>query len=57
MLVERELTPAALWDEVLSLTADDARRGRMEAAARERARPHAAREIAERLHTLLGGRP
>jgi UDP-N-acetylglucosamine--N-acetylmuramyl-(pentapeptide) pyrophosphoryl-undecaprenol N-acetylglucosamine transferase len=55
MLVERELTPAKLWGDVLALTADDERRARMEAAARERAQPHAAREIAERLHTLIAG--
>jgi UDP-N-acetylglucosamine--N-acetylmuramyl-(pentapeptide) pyrophosphoryl-undecaprenol N-acetylglucosamine transferase len=55
MLVERELTPAKLWRDVLALTADDERRARMQAAARERAHPHAAREIAERLHTLIAG--
>lgn len=53
MLVERDLTPARLWTEVLSLAGDDERRGRMIAAARGRARPNAAREIADRLHSLV----
>jgi UDP-N-acetylglucosamine--N-acetylmuramyl-(pentapeptide) pyrophosphoryl-undecaprenol N-acetylglucosamine transferase len=53
MLVEKALTPGRLWAEVLALTGDDERRARMEVAAHERARPHAAREIAERLHSLL----
>jgi UDP-N-acetylglucosamine--N-acetylmuramyl-(pentapeptide) pyrophosphoryl-undecaprenol N-acetylglucosamine transferase len=53
MLVEKELTPERLWTEVLSLTGDDARRAAMVAAARERARPDAAREIAEHLYRLV----
>jgi UDP-N-acetylglucosamine--N-acetylmuramyl-(pentapeptide) pyrophosphoryl-undecaprenol N-acetylglucosamine transferase len=53
MLIERELTPESLWLEVVSLTGDHERRGRMQAAARERARPDAAREIAARLHELV----
>jgi UDP-N-acetylglucosamine--N-acetylmuramyl-(pentapeptide) pyrophosphoryl-undecaprenol N-acetylglucosamine transferase len=53
MLVERELTPERLWTEVLSLAGDAARRADMERAARQRARPDAARDIARHLHALL----
>jgi UDP-N-acetylglucosamine--N-acetylmuramyl-(pentapeptide) pyrophosphoryl-undecaprenol N-acetylglucosamine transferase len=53
MLVEKALSPQRLWTEVLSLTGDDDRRAVMVAAAHDRARPHAAREIAERLHALM----
>jgi UDP-N-acetylglucosamine--N-acetylmuramyl-(pentapeptide) pyrophosphoryl-undecaprenol N-acetylglucosamine transferase len=53
MLPERELTPERLWNDVLALTGDDNRRARMTAAARERARPNAAREIASHLHALI----
>jgi UDP-N-acetylglucosamine--N-acetylmuramyl-(pentapeptide) pyrophosphoryl-undecaprenol N-acetylglucosamine transferase len=53
MLVEKELTPERLWTEVLSLTGDDARRAAMVAAALDRARPDAAREIAEHLYRLV----
>ncbi len=52
-LPERELTPDRLWGDLFELTADSARRERMTAAARERARPHAAREIARRLLELV----
>jgi UDP-N-acetylglucosamine--N-acetylmuramyl-(pentapeptide) pyrophosphoryl-undecaprenol N-acetylglucosamine transferase len=54
MLTEKDLTPERLWRDVLSLTADDARREAMARAARERARPEAARRIAEKLHSLIG---
>jgi UDP-N-acetylglucosamine--N-acetylmuramyl-(pentapeptide) pyrophosphoryl-undecaprenol N-acetylglucosamine transferase len=53
MLVERELSPEKLWAEILSLTGDDARRAGMQAAARERAHPNAAREIADHLYRLI----
>jgi UDP-N-acetylglucosamine--N-acetylmuramyl-(pentapeptide) pyrophosphoryl-undecaprenol N-acetylglucosamine transferase len=53
MLVERELTPAGLWVEMLALAADDVRRERMREAALLRARPDAAREIALRLQALM----
>jgi UDP-N-acetylglucosamine--N-acetylmuramyl-(pentapeptide) pyrophosphoryl-undecaprenol N-acetylglucosamine transferase len=53
MLIERELTPEQLWRELLRVSGDAERRGRMAAAARERARPHAARDIARKLATLL----
>jgi UDP-N-acetylglucosamine--N-acetylmuramyl-(pentapeptide) pyrophosphoryl-undecaprenol N-acetylglucosamine transferase len=52
-LPESELTPARLWEELSSLTADDERRSRMTERARERARPEAARRIAEDLLRLL----
>jgi UDP-N-acetylglucosamine--N-acetylmuramyl-(pentapeptide) pyrophosphoryl-undecaprenol N-acetylglucosamine transferase len=53
MLVEKDLTPERLWTEILALTGDDARRAEMENAARERARPDAAREIADHLYRLI----
>lgn len=53
MLVERELTPEKLWSELLRVTGDASLRAQMGAAARERARPHAARDIARRLAALL----
>jgi UDP-N-acetylglucosamine--N-acetylmuramyl-(pentapeptide) pyrophosphoryl-undecaprenol N-acetylglucosamine transferase len=52
-LPETELTPEHLWREIGSLAGDDARRQQMTARARERARPNAAREIAEKLLTLM----
>lgn len=53
MVEEKELTPAALWSEVLALTGDRARRDAMRKAALERARPDAAREIARSLLSLV----
>jgi len=53
MLVEKELTAERLWQEVIALTGDTARRERMRTAAQERARPDAAREIARHLHRLI----
>jgi UDP-N-acetylglucosamine--N-acetylmuramyl-(pentapeptide) pyrophosphoryl-undecaprenol N-acetylglucosamine transferase len=52
-LAEAELTDERLWREIVSLAGDDARRQQMSARARERARPNAAREIAQKLLTLL----
>jgi UDP-N-acetylglucosamine--N-acetylmuramyl-(pentapeptide) pyrophosphoryl-undecaprenol N-acetylglucosamine transferase len=52
-LPEREVTPERLWSELASLVAEDTRRVAMAERARERAHPHAARAIAERLVTLL----
>jgi UDP-N-acetylglucosamine--N-acetylmuramyl-(pentapeptide) pyrophosphoryl-undecaprenol N-acetylglucosamine transferase len=52
-LPEPQLTAERLWSELLALAADGARRGEMAGRARERARPHAAREIAERLFMLV----
>jgi UDP-N-acetylglucosamine--N-acetylmuramyl-(pentapeptide) pyrophosphoryl-undecaprenol N-acetylglucosamine transferase len=54
LVAERELTPKRLWSELLSLAGDAERRARMAAAARERARPNAARDIAEHLLRLVG---
>lgn len=53
MLLERELSGERLWQELMRLTRDDSLRARMSAAARERARPNAARDIARKLVTLL----
>ncbi|HEX7049155.1 MAG TPA: undecaprenyldiphospho-muramoylpentapeptide beta-N-acetylglucosaminyltransferase [Longimicrobiales bacterium] len=50
---EAELTPERLWSEIRGLAGDAARRETMAARARERARPDAAREVAERLAALL----
>lgn len=52
-LPESELTPERLWSELLSLVGDDARREAIAAAARQRARPDAARDIARQLLTLV----
>jgi UDP-N-acetylglucosamine--N-acetylmuramyl-(pentapeptide) pyrophosphoryl-undecaprenol N-acetylglucosamine transferase len=52
-LPEREVTPERLWSELASLVAEDTRRVAMAERARQRAHPHAARAIAERLVTLL----
>jgi UDP-N-acetylglucosamine--N-acetylmuramyl-(pentapeptide) pyrophosphoryl-undecaprenol N-acetylglucosamine transferase len=53
---EKDLTGAALWAHVLDLASDARRRGRMGAAARERARPTAAHDIAADIATFLPGR-
>jgi UDP-N-acetylglucosamine--N-acetylmuramyl-(pentapeptide) pyrophosphoryl-undecaprenol N-acetylglucosamine transferase len=53
MLREQDLTSARLWSDVLALTADRQRREAMAAAARERAQPNAALEIAAHLHRLI----
>jgi UDP-N-acetylglucosamine--N-acetylmuramyl-(pentapeptide) pyrophosphoryl-undecaprenol N-acetylglucosamine transferase len=53
-IAERELTPERLWQELSSLAADGGRRRAMSEAARERARPDAARAIAEHLLRLVG---
>jgi UDP-N-acetylglucosamine--N-acetylmuramyl-(pentapeptide) pyrophosphoryl-undecaprenol N-acetylglucosamine transferase len=50
---EEGLTGAVLWDRVRSLANDGALRGRMRAAALERARPSAAHEIALDIAALL----
>ena len=50
---ERELTPDRLWQHVSTLAADRERRTDMAAAARQRARPEAAREIAAQLLRLV----
>jgi UDP-N-acetylglucosamine--N-acetylmuramyl-(pentapeptide) pyrophosphoryl-undecaprenol N-acetylglucosamine transferase len=53
MIEERTLTPERLWQEIVALTGDDERRAAMQHAARSRARPNAAREIAQHLQSLI----
>jgi UDP-N-acetylglucosamine--N-acetylmuramyl-(pentapeptide) pyrophosphoryl-undecaprenol N-acetylglucosamine transferase len=53
MLLEKDLSGSRLWHELIRITNDAPLRSRMAAAAQERARPNAAREIAQRLSTLL----
>jgi UDP-N-acetylglucosamine--N-acetylmuramyl-(pentapeptide) pyrophosphoryl-undecaprenol N-acetylglucosamine transferase len=53
MLVERETTSQKLWSELMRIAGDAQLRNRMSAAARERARPNAARDIANKLASLL----
>ena len=52
---EKDLTGAALWGHVLDLASDARLRGRMGAAARKRARPTAAHDIAADIATFLPG--
>jgi UDP-N-acetylglucosamine--N-acetylmuramyl-(pentapeptide) pyrophosphoryl-undecaprenol N-acetylglucosamine transferase len=56
MLLESELTGARLWEELTQLTSDAELRQRMALAARERARPNAACDIAQHLAALLDER-
>ena len=53
MLIERELTADKLWNELMRVTNDSALHTKMSAAAKERARPNAARDISQRLAALL----
>jgi UDP-N-acetylglucosamine--N-acetylmuramyl-(pentapeptide) pyrophosphoryl-undecaprenol N-acetylglucosamine transferase len=53
VLREHELTPELLWQAILSLTADDERLKGMQTAARLRAQPNAARDVAEHLYRLI----
>lgn len=55
-LVESEMTPERLWSEVVALTGDARRREAMAGRARERARPEAARRIAEDLLRIVEAR-
>lgn len=52
-LPQATLTPASLWHELTGLLGDTQRREAMQDAAKQRAHPHAAREIAEQLARLL----
>lgn len=54
-LEEPGLSPDQLWAAITDLVEDGGRRSTMAAAARDRARPHAARDIARELLTLLEG--
>jgi UDP-N-acetylglucosamine--N-acetylmuramyl-(pentapeptide) pyrophosphoryl-undecaprenol N-acetylglucosamine transferase len=56
MLPERDLTPERLWSQIVSLTGDSERRQALVTAAQQRARPNAARDIAEHLFALVEGR-
>jgi UDP-N-acetylglucosamine--N-acetylmuramyl-(pentapeptide) pyrophosphoryl-undecaprenol N-acetylglucosamine transferase len=55
MLEERELTGVRLRDELRKMVDDPDRRARMASAARLRARPNAAHDIARELVALLNG--
>jgi UDP-N-acetylglucosamine--N-acetylmuramyl-(pentapeptide) pyrophosphoryl-undecaprenol N-acetylglucosamine transferase len=55
MLEQRDLTRERLDAELQSLMRDPARRATIAAAARERGRPNAAREIAQRILRLVTG--
>ena len=52
-LPQPTLTPESLWNEVVTLVSDDARRAQMGRIARERGRPDAARAIAAKLLELV----
>jgi UDP-N-acetylglucosamine--N-acetylmuramyl-(pentapeptide) pyrophosphoryl-undecaprenol N-acetylglucosamine transferase len=52
-IAESTLTPPLLWAEITSLAGDAERRASMAAAARERAKPDAARDIARELLALV----
>jgi UDP-N-acetylglucosamine--N-acetylmuramyl-(pentapeptide) pyrophosphoryl-undecaprenol N-acetylglucosamine transferase len=52
-LLETDLTPERLWREITSLAGDTPERETMARAARQRARPNAALDIARELLTLL----
>ena len=53
LLLEKDLTPERLRAELVKLAGDRELRARMSEAARNRARPQAARDIATKLLTLL----
>ncbi|HEX2166638.1 MAG TPA: glycosyltransferase, partial [Longimicrobiales bacterium] len=53
MLREAEMTPEWLWQQIIGLTGDDERRAKMRDAARARAQPNAAAEIADHLYRLI----
>lgn len=54
MVLEANLSAAALNETLHELINDSAKRAAMRAAALERARPHAAQQIAQKLELLLG---
>ena len=53
LLPERELTPGRLWNELLTLATDQARRAELAERARARGHPNAAAEIVADLYRLL----
>ncbi|HEV3140930.1 MAG TPA: glycosyltransferase, partial [Vicinamibacterales bacterium] len=55
VVLQRDLTGAALADRIFALAADRDRRSRMSAAARTLARPDAAKVIVDRALQLVGG--
>ena len=55
-LLEKDMTPERLWKDVVALVGDDERRSHMAEKARERARPDAARRIAEDLLKIVEAR-
>lgn len=55
LIPEAELAPGRLLQEVMTLTTDSARRQQLAAHALDRGHPNAARDIVDRLSTLLPG--
>ena len=55
VLLQRDLTGAALADRIAALASDRERRARMASAARSLARPEAAKVIVDRALALIGG--
>lgn len=53
LVPETELVPGRLWDEVVGLVTDDARREQIAARAAERGHPQAARAIVEEMAAIL----
>jgi UDP-N-acetylglucosamine--N-acetylmuramyl-(pentapeptide) pyrophosphoryl-undecaprenol N-acetylglucosamine transferase len=53
LIAETDLLPGRLWAELTGLIDDDRKRGELASKARERGHPNAAREIVEKLATLV----
>ncbi|MEX2583946.1 MAG: undecaprenyldiphospho-muramoylpentapeptide beta-N-acetylglucosaminyltransferase [Gemmatimonadota bacterium] len=53
VITESELTPGRLWEEIVSLTGDEEWRSALADGATDRGNPDAAREIVEKLATLI----
>jgi UDP-N-acetylglucosamine--N-acetylmuramyl-(pentapeptide) pyrophosphoryl-undecaprenol N-acetylglucosamine transferase len=53
LIPESELGPGTLWKELVELAGNDVRRAQLAACAAERGHPDAARQIVDRLATLL----
>jgi UDP-N-acetylglucosamine--N-acetylmuramyl-(pentapeptide) pyrophosphoryl-undecaprenol N-acetylglucosamine transferase len=54
LIPESDLAPGRLWNELVALVTDDARRAALATRATERGNPDAAREIVAKMATLLG---